>query len=65
MKKSEILYVNPKTKKSKEIFDVLMRKLHSCKVMKRNEGNVYLKSITNNYSFYMKEQNDPNWELIK
>lgn len=65
MKKAEILYVKPKTEESKEIFDILMYKLHSCKVMGRNDGNIFLKSITNNYDFYVKEKNDPNWEFIK
>lgn len=65
MKKTEFLYVQPKSERSKEIFEELMYKLHACKVLDRVNGYVHLKSISNNYYFYVKESNDPNWIFIK
>jgi len=65
MSKTEFLYVKPKNEDSKEIFDYLMFGLHSCKVMERNNGLLYLESISKNYNFYVNESDDPNWEFIK
>ncbi len=42
-----------------------MDKLHSCRVMNRKNGRVYLSSISNRYSFDMFEGGDDNWEVIK
>lgn len=65
MKKSEFVYVSPKNKVSEEIFDTLMYKLHACKVIRRENDIIFVKSITNNYNFFLKEVGDPNWEILK
>ena len=41
-----------------------MSKLHSCRVIKRERGRVYLDSISNRYSFDIFECNDDDWEII-
>ncbi len=42
-----------------------MRKLHSCRVKWRRDGQVGLESITDLYSFTMFEYSDDHWEVIK
>ena len=63
--KSQFIYVQPKTKVSKDIFDCEMNGLHSCKVLGKQEEKIFLKSIANDYIFWIKEENDKYWEVIK
>ena len=63
--KSQFIYVQPKTKASKEIFDFEMNGLHSCKVISKENKKIFLQSIANDYVFWMKEENDKYWEVIK
>ena len=42
-----------------------MNKLHSCRIEKREEGQMFLASISGNYFFWMRESNDDHWEVIK
>ena len=63
--KTEFLCVKPKSKKAKNRFANMMNGLHSCRVEKREDGKLFLASISDRYFFWMKEQNDENWELIK
>ena len=63
--KTEFLCVKPKSKKAKNRFANMMDSLHSCRVEKREDGKLFLASISDRYFFWMKEQNDENWELIK
>ena len=63
--KSQFIYVKPKTKVSKDIFDCEMNGLHSCKVLGKQEEKIFLKSIANDYIFWIKEENDKYWEVIK
>ena len=63
--KTEIICVKPKSRKAKNRFSNEMDSLHSCRVEKRENGNLFLASISNRYFFWMKESNDDNWEIIK
>jgi len=63
--KTEFLCVKPKSKKAKNRFANMMNSLHSCRVEKREDGKLFLASISDRYFFWMNEQNDENWELIK
>mgnify|MGYP001380887796 CR=1 FL=1 len=63
--KTEFVCVKPKSVHAKDRFINNMDKLHSCKVVNRSEGKVVLTSITNRYSFEMREGGDDNWEVIK
>ena len=63
--KTEFLCVQPKSKKAKNRFANLMDGLHSCRVEKRENGKVFLASISNKYFFWMNEGSDDNWEVIK
>jgi hypothetical protein len=63
--KTEFLYVKPKTSKAKNRFVNQMNKLHSCRVEKRQDGKVFLASISGKYFFWMNESSDDHWEFIK
>ena len=63
--KTEFLCVKPKSTAATDRFVNLMDKLHSCRVMKREHGKVYLSSISNRYSFEMFEGADDHCEVIK
>ena len=62
--KTEIICVQPKSKKAKNRFANLMHNLHSCKVEKREDGKMFLASISGKYFFWMSESADDNWEVI-
>jgi len=63
--KTEFLCVQPKTSKAKNRFANEMDKLHSCRVERRDNGKVFLASISGRYFFWMDENNeDTNWEII-
>ena len=38
--------------------------LHSCKVEKRENGMVFLASISGKYFFWMNESADDHWEVL-
>jgi len=64
--KTEFLCVKPKTSKAKNRFSNMMDNLHSCKVEQRENGKVFLASISGRYFFWMNEINeDTHWEIIK
>ena len=63
--KTEILYVQPKTSKAKNRFANEMHSLHSCRVEKREDGKVFLASINGRYFFWINEQEDDHWSIIK
>tara|TARA_B100000965_G_scaffold389150_1_gene394488 strand:+ start:799 stop:957 length:159 start_codon:yes stop_codon:yes gene_type:complete len=50
---------------AQNIFTNNMDKLHSCRVVNRNNGRVTLSSISNRYDFEMFEGGDDDWEVIK
>jgi hypothetical protein len=63
--KSQFIYVQPKNKVSKDIFDYEMNGLHSCKVLGKQDEKIFLQSIANDYIFWIKEENDKYWEVIR
>ena len=62
--KSEMLCVNPKSPQAKSRFASEMDRLHSCRVEKRQDGKVFLASISGKYFFWMNESSDDHWEVI-
>ena len=62
--KKEFICVKPRSEAAKDRFVNEMDKLHSCRVKKRDQGKVYLSSISNRYSFEMFEGADDHWEVI-
>tara|TARA_B100000902_G_scaffold14078_1_gene17071 strand:+ start:802 stop:930 length:129 start_codon:yes stop_codon:yes gene_type:complete len=42
-----------------------MDQLHSCRIEKRQDGKMFLASISGKYFFWMNEQADDHWEVIK
>ena len=63
--KTEFICVKPKSIEAEYRFEHDMYKLHSCRVVNRENGKVSLASITNRYSFEMFEGGDDHWEIIK
>jgi hypothetical protein len=63
--RTEIICVKPKTPKAKNRFANEMNKLHSCKVEKRQDGKMFLSSISGKYFFWMNETSDDHWEVVK
>ena len=43
----------------------MMDSFHSCRVEKRENGKVFLASISGKYFFWMNESVDDHWEVIK
>ena len=63
--KTEFICVQPRSRDAEDRFNNDMSRLHSCKVVKREHGKVFLDSISKRYSFEMFEGNDDHWEVIK
>ena len=63
--KTEFLFVKPKSRKAKNRFANEMDLLHSCRVENRQDGKVFLSSISGRYFFWMNEEIDDHWEVIK
>jgi hypothetical protein len=63
--KKEFLYVQPKSIQAKNKFVEMMDRLHSCVVQKRENGKVFLASITGRYFFWIPEGGNDHWEIIK
>ena len=62
--KTEFICVKPRSSKAKNRFANLMDGLRSCRVEKRNDGKVFLASISGKYFFWMNEHSDDHWEVI-
>ena len=63
--KSEFLYVRPRSTEATQRVVNKMDRLHSCKVDNRQDGRVFLSSISGRYLFSMMESDDKDWEIIK
>jgi len=63
--KTEFICVQPKSSKAKNRFSNQMDRLHSCRVEKREDGKMFLASISGKYFFWMNEMVDDNWEIIR
>ena len=62
--KTEFVCVKPRSALAQERFENCMDILHSCKVVKREHGKLFLASISNRYTFEMFEGSDDHWEII-
>ena len=63
--KTEFICVKPRSSVAEDRFINSMDRLHSCGVVNRRDGKVFLDSISNRYSFEMFEGGDDHWEVIK
>ena len=63
--KSEFLYVRPRSSEATNRFVNKMDRLHSCRVDNRQDGRVFLSSISGRYLFSIMESDDKDWEIIK
>jgi len=63
--KTEFICVKPKSSKAKNRFANQMNNLHSCRVEQRRDGKLFLASITGQYFFWIPENGDEHWEIIK
>ena len=63
--KSEFLYVRPRSSEATNRFVNKMDRLHSCIVDNREDGRVFLSSISGRYLFSIMESDDKDWEIIK
>ena len=63
--KTEFVCVKPKSRKAKNRFANEMSSLHSCRVERREDGKVFLASISGKYFFWINESSDDNWEVIQ
>ena len=61
--KSEFIYIKPKSTKSKLMFDIDLKQLHSCKVLKKESDKILVKSIAGEYYFWINKKNDSDWEV--
>lgn len=63
--KKELVNVAPKSKRARNRFCNQMDSLHACVVEKREDDKVFLSSISGRYWFWMQENGDDNWKVIK
>jgi len=62
--KAQFICVKPRTTKAKNRFHNLMNQLHSCRIEKRENGKLFLASISGKYFFWINETADDHWEVI-
>ena len=63
--KKEFICVNPKSNKAKNRFANMMDSLHSCVVEQRKDGKLFLASINQKYFFWIPENGDDHWQIVK
>ena len=63
--KQKMVCVEPVSRKAKNRFANEMDKLHSCVVEKEDGQFLFLSSISGRYFFWMNEEIDDHWEVIK
>jgi hypothetical protein len=63
--KKELINVVPKSKRARNRFCNQMDSLHACVVEKREDNKVFLSSISGRYWFWMLENGDDNWTMVK
>lgn len=63
--KAQFITIQPKTEEAKELFNTDMKQLHSCKILKKENDRVLLNPIAGNLKFWINEQDDNNWIIIK
>jgi hypothetical protein len=60
-----IVYVKPKSDEAQDFFNFIMRKIHSCKLLEKDDDRLLVSPIQLPYKFWIQKKNDSNWELIK
>ena len=63
--KQELIFVEPKSRKAKNRFANEMNSLHGCHVQNRKDGKIFLSSISGKYFFWMNENADDHWTIVK
>lgn len=63
--KSEFVYIEPKNTDSKLTFEIDFKGLHSCVVMEKQPDKILVKSIAGEYYFWINNNDDINWTLVK
>lgn len=63
--KSKIIYIRPKSNFATEFFELGMKKIHSCKVLKEESNRILVTPINQKCMFWIEGKNDVNWEVIK
>lgn len=63
--KKELISVVPKSKRARNRFCNQMDSLHACRVEQKKDGKLFLASISGRYFFWMNENEDDHWEIIK
>ena len=63
--KSEFLYVKPKSKEANSRFVNRWIGYIHVEIDKREDGRVFLSSISGRYLFSIMESDDKDWEIIK
>jgi len=59
------IFVDPISPSAQKRFDLLMHKIHICKVDLESTDEFYLSSANQNYSFVVQKKNDPHWKILK
>ena len=62
--KTKRVCVTPLSRKAKNRFANEVDLLHSCRVEKRENGKVFLASISGKYFFWINELSDDHWEIL-
>ena len=62
--KTKFITVKPISNKAKNRFANEMDLLHSCRVERREDGKVFLASISGKYFFWINELSDDLWEIL-
>ncbi len=63
--KTEFICVKPRSIEAQDYFVYDMDSLHSCRVDRREDNIVHLRSISGRHFFWMYEGGDEHWEVIK
>ena len=63
--KKEFICVQPKSRKAKNRFANELNGLNSCRIEAREKDQVFLASISGKYFFWMKEDGNDDWEVIR
>ena len=63
--KSKFITISPKNEVSTDFFNVYLKKLHSCKVLREEHNQFKVKSIAGNYVFWVNKTQDNNWKIVK
>jgi hypothetical protein len=57
------LYITPKNIYSRIIFEEDLRKLHSCKILKKESNKTLVQSIAGEHYFWVEDKDDEFWTV--